>query len=127
MFDYSVKKLMKGDIHMSNVINFNVNNNDEFNEVKSIEEYNEEIENIIADCIDNSISNSIDTSNLSFFSNEAKIEHIKKELEIKQRRINHMKRLIFIANDVDKRKAEIDEEVEHDMIHKIKLGYDLTK
>lgn len=29
---------LSGDIHMSNVINFNVNNNDEFNEVKSIEE-----------------------------------------------------------------------------------------
>lgn len=112
---------------MNNVINFNVNNNDEFNEVKSFEEYNEEIENIIADCIDNPISNSIDTSNLSFFSSEAKFEHIKNELEIKQRRINHMKRLIFISNDIDNRKAEIDDEVEHDMIHKIKFAYDLTK
>ncbi|HAR5752979.1 TPA: hypothetical protein PBB88_002711 [Staphylococcus aureus] len=99
----------------------------EQNEVKSIEEYDEEIENIISDCIDNTLSNSIDTSNLKFFSSDAKIMHINKEIETEQRRINYMKRLIFISNDIDKRKAKIDDEVEQDIIRKIKFAYSLIK
>lgn len=121
---------------MGNVINFK-NNDDEFSEVKSIDEYDDEIESIIADSIDNpieNIPNKYNTDKLQFITTESYLEHLMLSIEItkmnqakKQRSLNHMKRLTFIAKDIEKRRDKIDDEIMNEINQKLLLAFDLLK